>query len=160
VSSNRVELVGFFEQAPNRDSRVMLDDTRHDALGLRLVRVDWRFTELDRHTHRVLGALTGHRLALACSGRFDAAEWTTAPDAPSDVHGTAHHMGTTRMAENATHGVVDTQGKVHGVANLHVAGSSVFPTGGWAFPTFTLIALSLRLAEQLRALLALTESSL
>lgn len=152
VKSDRVELVGFFEQAPNRDSRVMLDDTR-DALGLRRVRVDWQLTELDRHTHRVLGALTGHRLAQACAGRFDAAAWTTDPDGPSEVHGTAHHMGTTRMAGDATQGVVDTQGKVHGVANLHVAGSSVFPTGGWAFPTFTLIALSLRLAEQLRVLL-------
>lgn len=152
VKSDRVELIGFFEQAPNRDSRVMLDDTR-DALGLRRVRMDWQLTELDRHTHRVLGALTGHRLAQACAGRFDAAAWTTDPDGPSEVHGTAHHMGTTRMAGDATQGVVDTQGKVHGVANLHVAGSSVFPTGGWAFPTFTLIALSLRLAEQLRVLL-------
>jgi choline dehydrogenase-like flavoprotein len=159
VGSDRVELVGFFEQAPNRDSRVTLDDTR-DALGLRRVRVDWRLTELDRHTHRVLGALTGDRLAQACAGRFDAAAWTTDVDAPSEVHGTAHHMGTTRMAEDATQGVVDTQGKVHGVANLHVAGSSVFPTGGWAFPTFTLIALSLRLAEQLRVLLSVAESGL
>lgn len=153
VNSDRVELVGFFEQAPNRDSRIMLDDTR-DALGLRRVRVDWRLTELDRHTHRALGELTGNRLAQACAGRFDAAEWTTDLDGPSEVHGTAHHMGTTRMAGDATQGVVDTQCKVHGMANLHVAGSSVFPTGGWAFPTFTLIALSLRLAEQLRVLLA------
>jgi choline dehydrogenase-like flavoprotein len=152
VRSDRVELVGFFEQAPNRDSRIMLDDKR-DALGLRRVRVDWRLTELDRHTHRALGALTGDRLAKACAGRFEAAAWTADADGPSEVHGTAHHMGTTRMAEDATQGVVDTQGKVHGVANLHVAGSSVFPTGGWAFPTFTLIALSLRLAEQLRVLL-------
>lgn len=159
VGSDRVELVGFFEQAPNRDSRVMLDDT-HDALGLRRVRVDWRLTELDRHTHRVLGAMTGHRLAQACAGRYEAAEWTTDADAASEVHGTAHHMGTTRMAEDATHGVVDPEGKVHGIANLHVAGSSVFPTGGWAFPTFTLIALSLRLAEQLRVLLTVAESGL
>jgi hypothetical protein len=35
----------------------------------------------------------------------------------------------------------------------------VFPTSGWAFPTFTLVALSLRLAEQLRVLLAACESS-
>jgi choline dehydrogenase-like flavoprotein len=39
---------------------------------------------------------------------------------------------------------------VHGIDNLHIAGSSVFPTGGWAFPTFTIIALSLRLADRLR----------
>jgi len=62
-------------------------------------------------------------------------------------------MGTTRMSTDPATGVVDPDGKVHGMANLHVAGSSVFPTGGWAFPTFTVVALSLRLAERLRALL-------
>jgi len=46
--------------------------------------------------------------------------------------------------------VVDADGRVHGLANLFVAGSSVFPTGGAANPTFTLVALSLRLAEHLR----------
>ena len=66
------------------------------------------------------------------------------------LQGTAHHMGTTRMANDPVDGVVDRNLRVHGVDNLHVAGSSVFPTGGWAFPTFTLVALSMRLAEHLR----------
>jgi choline dehydrogenase-like flavoprotein len=158
VRSDRVELVGFFEQAPNRDSRVTLGEKR-DPLGLRRVRVDWRLTELDRHTHGVFTRLAGQRLAGTCAGRFDAADWTMDTDGPADVHGTAHHMGTTRMAADATQGVVNTHGTVHGIANLHIAGSSVFPTGGWAFPTFTLIALSLRLADQLRVLLAACESS-
>ncbi|MET0256270.1 MAG: GMC oxidoreductase [Luteibacter sp.] len=158
VRSDRVALVGFFEQAPNRDSRVALDD-RRDALGLRRVRVEWRLTDLDRHTYRTLTVLTGDRLANACDGRFEPAPWTVDGDLPPEVHGTAHHMGTTRMATDPSQGVVDTDGKVFGVGNLHVAGSSVFPTGGWAFPTFTLIALSLRLADQLRTLLQACESS-
>ena len=152
VRSERVDLVGFFEQAPNRDSRVLLDESR-DALGLRKVRIDWRLTDLDRHTWQTLTALSGQRLADACGGRFEAAPWVDDDSVSPEVHGTAHHMGSTRMASSPDQGVVDPNGKVHGVANLHVAGSSVFPTGGWAFPTFTLIALSLRLAEQLRDLL-------
>lgn len=157
VRSDRVALVGFFEQAPHRDSRILLDASR-DALGLRRVRVDWRLTDLDRHTYRTLTVLTGDRLAGACGGRFEAAPWVTDPHMTPDVHGTAHHMGTTRMATTPDAGVVDPDGKVFGVGNLHVAGSSVFPTGGWAFPTFTVIALSLRLAEQLRTLLQACES--
>jgi choline dehydrogenase-like flavoprotein len=39
---------------------------------------------------------------------------------------------------------------VHGVANLYVAGSSVFPTSGYANPTFTIVALALRLADHLK----------
>jgi len=158
VNSERVELVGFFEQAPNRDSRVTLGNTR-DALGLRRVNIDWRLTELDRHTYRTLTSLSGKPLADACGGTFEAAHWATDASAEPEVFGTAHHMGTTRMSADPASGVVDTDGTVHGMHNLHVAGSSVFPTSGWAFPTFTLIALSLRLADHLRVLLAAYEGS-
>lgn len=155
VRSDRVELCGFFEQAPNRDSRVMLGEAR-DALGLRKVHVDWRLNDLDRYTWRTTTELAGNRLAASCDGRFEPAAWTSG-EAKPDLHGTAHHLGTTRMAQDPAQGVVDPQGQVHGIANLHVAGSSVFPTGGWAFPTFTVVALSLRLAEKLRVLLTACE---
>lgn len=158
VRSERVELVGFFEQAPNRDSRITLGDTR-DALGLRRVNVDWRLTELDRYTYRTLTSLAGKPLAEACGGSFEAAPWVTEATAAPEVFSTAHHMGTTRMSTDPGSGVVDTDGTVHGIHNLHVAGSSVFPTSGWAFPTFTLVALSLRLADHLRVLLAACEGS-
>jgi len=58
-------------------------------------------------------------------------------------------MGTTRAHFSPKHGVVDANLKVHGVANLYIAGSSVFPTGGASNPTFTLVALTLRLAQHL-----------
>ncbi len=60
-----------------------------------------------------------------------------------------HHMGTTRMSVAPEDGVVDAACRVHGVDNLYVAGSSVFPTGGCANPTLTLLALAFRLAEHL-----------
>ena len=59
-------------------------------------------------------------------------------------------MGTTRMNADPRHGVVDADRRVHGVSNLYVAGSSVFPTGGYANPTLTLIALAIRLADNLK----------
>jgi choline dehydrogenase-like flavoprotein len=54
------------------------------------------------------------------------------------------------MADDARHGVVDRDCRVHGVDNLYIAGSSVFPTAGFANPTLTILALTLRLAEHLR----------
>ena len=153
VKSNHVELIGYFEQAPNPDSRITLD-TEVDALGLRKTCVDWQLTALDKHTYRTAATLFGNELAQACGGRYEPAAWVggSGEDMPK-VHGTAHHLGTTRMSNDPNQGVVDRHGRVHGVDNLHVAGSSVFPTGGWAFPTFTIVALSLRLAEDLRDLL-------
>lgn len=151
VRSNRVELIGYFEQAPNPDSRITLADER-DILGLRKVCVDWRLTALDRHTYRTAAALFGAELARACGGTYQPAAWLSGDDhVTAQVHTTAHHLGTTRMSDDPRQGVVDRQCRVHGIDNLHVAGSSVFPTGGWAFPTFTVVALSLRLADRLYA---------
>jgi choline dehydrogenase-like flavoprotein len=62
-----------------------------------------------------------------------------------------HHMGATRMAGSPRDGVVDEQCRVHGVDNLFVAGSSVFPTSGIANPTLTLLALTFRLGDHLTA---------
>jgi choline dehydrogenase-like flavoprotein len=63
-------------------------------------------------------------------------------------------MGTTRMSWDPGQGVVNPDCRVHSVPNLYVASSSVFPTGGYANPTFTVLALSLRLADHIKGLLA------
>ena len=55
------------------------------------------------------------------------------------------------MHRDPKQGVVDEHGRVHGTSNLFVAGSSVFPTAGWAPPTLTIVALALRLAEHLKS---------
>jgi choline dehydrogenase-like flavoprotein len=63
-------------------------------------------------------------------------------------------MGTTRMSADPEHGVVDANCRVHTLQNLYIAGSSVFATGGWVNPTFTIVALAVRLADHLRGVLA------
>ena len=153
VRTDRVDLVGYFEQTPNPDSRITLGEDR-DALGQRKVCVDWRLTALDLHTYRIAAPLFGEEIARVCGGRFELEPWLSgeARVAPQ-VFGTSHHMGTTRMSTDPKQGVVDRDCRVHGVDNLHVAGSSVFPTGGWAFPTFTIVALGQRLAGRLRMLM-------
>ncbi len=65
-----------------------------------------------------------------------------------------HHMGTTRMSADPKLGVVDANSRVHGIGNLYVAGSSVFPTYGASNPTLNLVALTLRLAAHLRRVFA------
>src|SRR5690606_31333326 len=90
-------------------------------------------------------------------GKVEAADWLTDPsrrwvtDGLISTHpiGGYHHMGTTRMAEDPAKGVTDGHGRVHGLANLHIVGSSLFPTSGWANPTLTIVALALRTADRL-----------
>jgi len=140
----------LFEQTPDAQSFVGLSAKRGKD-GTPLARLNWHISneEIQNYRRGVLlfcGLLNQYGLAKA---RFvgDAVN----PDWSTLGFGNAcHHMGTTRMADSPREGVVDRHCQVHGVDNLHIAGSSVFPTGSWAFPTFTIIALSLRLAEQLR----------
>jgi choline dehydrogenase-like flavoprotein len=149
VPTQHVDLIGFFEQAPNPDSRIVLGDAR-DALGQRKVCIDWRLTSLDRFTYRKAAALFCAELARVSGGHCKIEPWLQEEGAPA-LSGAAHHIGTTRMSEDPRYGVVEPRCRVHGVDNLYVAGSSVFPTGGWAFPTFTIVAMSLRLADHLKA---------
>lgn len=137
------------EQGPNRDSRVTLADER-DALGLRKIRLDWRLTDTDRsslvrHLQNLateIGALGIGRMRVALK---DPDRW------PDPIVGGSHHMGTTRMHGDPRRGVVDRDGRVHGIDNLFLAGGSVFPTSGAANPTLTIVALTLRLAEHLKS---------
>ena len=153
VGTDHIDVVGFFEQAPNRDSRITLGRGT-DALGQRKVCVDWRLTPLDWHTYRVVAQIAGGELARACRARFQPAPWLEPGSGiVPPLRGTSHHLGTTRMSDDPATGVVDRHCKVHGIDNLYVVGSSVFPAAGWAFPTFTIVALSLRLAERLRTCL-------
>lgn len=146
------------EQAPNPDSRVVL--TREtDALGMPKVALDWRFHPIDKHTLSVMMDRFDATLRANGLGRVEIqpwikdshTEWATDPLISSHSYGGYHHMGTTRMSASPRTGVVDANCKVHGIANLHVAGSSVFTTSGWANPTLTIAALSIRLGEQIAA---------
>src|SRR5690606_22702841 len=80
VDADRAELVGYFEQAPNRDSRVALADSR-DALGLRRIRVDWRMSAQDEENIRRASRLVGGALAADVGARFEPAGWLADPAA-------------------------------------------------------------------------------
>lgn len=157
----RTGLTGLFliirgEQAPNPDSRILLSQER-DALGQRRADLDWQLLEQDKHTARVVARTFDTELRRLGRGRVTPSAWLDEPGAGWPVDPTVgnhpiagyHHMGGTRMGDDPAASVVDADARVHGYANLHVAGSSVFATGGWANPTLTLVALALRLGDRL-----------
>ncbi|MGZ8203869.1 MAG: GMC oxidoreductase [Burkholderiales bacterium] len=143
-----VSVTNYCEQAPQRNSRVYLSEQR-DALNLNRLVLDWKMgPEVTRTLVRTQQLLD---LNLRKNGLGHlSVDWTREEPAIA-YRDAAHHMGTTRMSEQPATGVVDANCKVHGVDNLYIAGSSVFPTGGHANPTWTIVALALRLADRLKA---------
>lgn len=166
-----VQVLG--EQEPNPESRVRLG-TERDALGMPKIELDWRHTELDRTSivrglhilGRELGR-TGEGRLLSLPGGIRYMEDPEPEDFPFleasaesvdpegfDLGVGFHHLCATRMTDDPAVGVVDRDCRVHDVANLSIASSSVFATAATATPTFTITALALRLADRLKATLA------
>jgi choline dehydrogenase-like flavoprotein len=140
------------DPVPDPESRVTLGDER-DALGMRRPRLDWRLGSLDRHSARRTMELIGAEIGRAGLGRVQVT-FDEAGDAwPEDLAGGWHHMGTTRMADDPSRGVVDRDCRIHGMADLYVAGSSVFTTPSSGSPTFTALALAMRLSDHLAQVL-------
>ena len=136
------------EQRPLRDSRITLNDDEVDAFGTRRVIVDWKVDEQDMADYRRSMELIGAEIGRLGMGML----WipVDADGVLNDqLEGGCHHMGTTRMHPSAEGGVVNADCRIHGVDNLYCAGSSVFPTSGFANPTLTIIALAHRLADHI-----------
>lgn len=139
------------EQCPNPDSRVTLG-TRRDRFGLPVARIDWRPAASDRDSIRATQEVIDEAFRTAGLGHVELMLGDEHP--PGLLEGNFHHLGATRMHTDPTQGVVDADCRVHGVRNLYVAGSSVFPTYGCSNPTLTVVALALRLADHLKKQLA------
>ncbi|WP_198038359.1 GMC oxidoreductase [Skermanella stibiiresistens] len=143
-----LELRYFAEQAPNRDSRVMLGADR-DRLGQNKLVLDWRLQQLDKHTILRTQQLIAQEFGKLGVGRLKVDFDNESDPWPKAVDSSAHFMGTTRMHRDPRHGVVDEHCRVHGIGNLYVAGGSVFPTAGATMVTMNIVALAVRLADHL-----------
>jgi choline dehydrogenase-like flavoprotein len=138
------------EHPPNPDSRVELSG-HCDAYGLPRLSIDLRYSTADVapliRTHDCFGEWL-RRTGIGTM-RWLVADEERAMYILSQCYDGHHQIGTTRMGVSTRAGVVDSDCRVFGSANLFVAGSSVFPTSGEANPTLTAIALAMRLAKLL-----------
>jgi choline dehydrogenase-like flavoprotein len=137
------------EQSPDRSNRIILQE-QTDVFGQRKTKVLWRWNESDLQSIRQAQQIFREELATAGIGAFVPVEETVGSQ-PRRFASPHHFLGTTRMHDDPRNGVVDSDCRVHDVPNLFIAGSSVFPTGGFANPTLTIVALALRLAAHLQS---------
>ena len=149
---DHVRLSTRIDPVPNPDSRVMLGSER-DSLGLPKIELHWQLSPLDKQSVRRTLEILGAELGRAGLGRLQILMDDDDTTWPKDTLGGWHHMGTTRMSDDPKRGVVDRNCQVHGISNLFIAGSSVFPTAGSGTPTMLLVSLALRLADHITGLM-------
>ncbi|MBK8494107.1 MAG: hypothetical protein IPL50_03165 [Chitinophagaceae bacterium] len=153
-SKNDSQAYGLFtraEQLPNPASRVVLSNEK-DELGVPRADLNWALSPIDKKTVLTINKLLGQQVGAAGIGRVKLADFLLDNDEqlPDYTSGGWHHIGTTRMSDDPKTGVVDANCRIHGIDNLFIAGSSCYPTGGAVNPTFTVVAISLRLSAHLK----------
>jgi len=139
------------EQEPDPESRIQLSAER-DPLGMPRANVRWTVTDLTWQTLLAYTKLLCEEFRRIGLGEIELEPWMHNGyhhwrDHITDQY---HHMGTTRMHESPRQGVVDRHCRVHGIRNLYIGSSSVFPTSGHSNPTMTILALCMRLADLLK----------
>jgi choline dehydrogenase-like flavoprotein len=142
------------EQPVSPEKRIRLAETSIDPLGLPRAVVDWRVSNEEILAMRVY---TQTLCEALCRWGVNSIHWH--PDAIEkngdkfpEIRDTNHPMGGTIMGANPRNSVVDDNLQVHGVSNLCIASCSTFPSGGSSNPTFTMMALALRLSKRLARL--------
>jgi len=140
-----------WEQEPLEENCIKLSTEEKDYLGTPKVELYWKKSEFDIKTVRETAMQFGQYLINTNKGRLKLHDWVYgAGESPkNDELAGYHHMGGTRMGTKPSNSIVDSNCKVWGQENLYIAGSSVFPYAGHTNPTFTIVQLSLRLAQHL-----------
>jgi hypothetical protein len=145
---NYLSIVNYSEQEASLESRICLSEEQ-DKLGMPKLILNWQVNDRSFNSSLRLLQLVDSHFRKYNVGYIEE-DLKKVKELPyTDA---SHHIGTTRMSTDPKTGVVDINCKVHGIDNLYIAGSSVFPTAGHANPTFTIAAMSLRLAHHLRTL--------
>jgi len=138
---HKINLMQFMEMAPNKENKISLDENGIPKVQHYIKDIDKiSIVELNNILKREIEDLNIGKVEIS----FDKNDiWQTMQDA-------SHHIGTTRMGNDSKSSVIDSNSKVHNIENLYIAGASVFPTSGCVNPTYTIVALSIRLAEHIK----------
>lgn len=149
LPQGRARLVIDVEQTVSQDSRVTLHWSVGPS-GLHRAEVDWKISPTDFRTTFAFVSAVGQWLNSEGYGALpDCAGIREDFIDPSHIVDSNHPLGGTRMSDDPSNGVVDRNCRVHGCDNLWIVGGSVFPSGGHANPTLTIVAMAIRLADHL-----------
>jgi hypothetical protein len=143
-----VRIESHLEQNLDPKNKVVLNFNKKDSMGIPTIKLYWSRSKIIRDTSKKTLLTLAKFFTKENIGRLAIKNFLFNDDYYQDQGG-YHHMGGTCMGHTAKSSVVDKNLKVHNIENLYIAGSSVFKTGGYTNPTFTIVQLSLRLGDEI-----------
>ena len=135
------------EENPTENNKIVLDEKK-DKFGIPMTKLFYKKSKYSLKTAKLFLEEFGNLCRKNDLGRIAIKDSIYNLEGYEDL-GTFHHLGGTRMGMDKIDSVVNKDLKIHGVNNLYVSGSSNFVTGGYTNPTFTIIQLAIRLAEEI-----------
>ena len=136
------------EENPTENNKIVLDKKK-DKFGIPMTKLFYKKSKYTLKTAKLFMEEFGNLCRKNDLGRIAIKDSIYNLEEYEDLGGVYHHLGGTRMGINKFDSVVNKDLKVHGINNLYVSGSSNFVTGGYTNPTFTIIQLAIRLAEEI-----------
>lgn len=152
-SSRQLMLQSVIEMLPEFENRVTLSATQQDRFGLPRPEFHFRIGDYARKAISASARLHENIFEALGVPASDMYLHLQKDKTAADLGG-SHIMGTTVMGEDPKQSVVDPECRAHGLPNLYILGSSVFPTASAVNPTLTIVAIALRAAESIRNQLA------
>lgn len=134
------------EQELNRNNKIQIDPIISDKYGIPKIILNWTLSEnFKLSKNKILENFS----SFLIDNDLGRVALNSDYEENKDLTVGFHQLGGTRMGNDKNDSVVDRNLLVHGFENLYISGSSTFRTGGIAFPTLTIVALSCRLGDSI-----------
>ncbi len=156
---SNIKLIAMIEQKPDEENFIKLSETLKDSHSVPEPELNWNWKSQKDIKNSLNISIQELNLFLKKNkiGKIIPQNFLRnyKVDYPSDaIYAGHHHLGGTQMSDTIKNGVVDKNLKVFNLSNLFITGSSVFPTGGYVHPTFTIVQLSIRLAHHIKKIIS------
>ena len=141
-----ITISSSWEQEPTINNNIELSDD-YDFLGMPKIKLNYSLSKKTIYTATNLVENLGNLFINNNFGRLSIPDYMSNSSLISDAG--YHHIGGTRIGNDPKTSVVNKDLKLHTMNNVFICGSSVFPSGGHANPTLSIVQLSLKLGDHI-----------
>lgn len=137
----KFKITMYNEMVPSKNNRIIYKKTNKKEKFI----ITYKFSNKELLTIKFLVNILNNNLNINWNNQYR----LTKKNIENILLDSSHHMGGTIMGFSKKNSFVNKNLQIHGVRNVYICSTSVFPTSGSLNPTMTLCALAIKLAKYL-----------